>query len=80
MLIIESTESTTFIYVNYIKKLSRVARINKCDESFSILFDIVEANNYNNIVRYVNKDSNDRRVANVSVRLIVDLISATRIY
>ena len=78
MLIIKSTKSTTFTYVNYIKKLSRVARIDKCDESFSILFDIVEANNCDNIVRYNNKDNNDRRVANVSIRLIVNLINATR--
>ena len=78
MLIVESTKSTTFTCINYTKKLSRVIRIDKCDESFSTLFDVVEVNNYNNIVRYINKDNNDRRVANVSVRLIINLISATR--
>ena len=78
MLIIESTKSITFIYVSRVKKLSRVARIDKCDKSFSILFDIVEANNYDNIVRYINKDNSDRRVANVSIRLIINLISVTR--
>ena len=77
MLIIESTKSITFAYVNRAKKLSRVARIDKCDESFFILFDIIKINNYD-IVRYDNKDNNDRRVANVNIRLIVNLISAAK--
>ena len=50
MLIIELIKFTTFAYVNYIKKLSRVARINTCDEFFFILFDIIEVNNYDNIL------------------------------
>ena len=78
MLIIELIKSITFTYVSRAKKLSRVARIDKCDESFSILFDVIKINNYNNIVRYVNKDNSDYRVADVSVYLIVNLISATR--
>ena len=49
MLIIELIKFTTFIYVNRIKKLSRVAYIDTCDELFFILSNIVEANNYNNI-------------------------------
>ena len=49
MLIIKSIEFTSFIYVNRAKKLSRVARIDIYDESFSTLFDIVEVNNYDSI-------------------------------
>ena len=49
MLIIELIKFTFFIYVNRIKKLSRVAYIDIYNKSFSILFNIVEANNYNNI-------------------------------
>ena len=78
MLIIESIEFTTFTYVSRTKKLSRVARIDKCDKSFSILFDIIKANNYDNIVRYVNKANNDRRVADVNIRLIINLINAAK--
>ena len=49
MLIIKSIKFTTFTYINRIKKLSRVAYIDTCDESFSILFDIIDINNYDNI-------------------------------
>ena len=49
MLIIESTNSITFTYVSRAKKLSQVARIDTCDKFFSILFDIVKVNNYDNI-------------------------------
>ena len=31
-------------------------------------------------MRYDNKDNNDRRVINVNIRLIINLIKATRIY
>ena len=49
MLIIESTKSTTFTYINRIKKLSFIAYIDIYDEFFSILSNIVKANNYDNI-------------------------------
>ena len=80
MLIIESIKFTLFIYVNRVKKLSRVARIDKYDRFFSILFNVIKANNYDNIIRYDNnnKNNNDRRIVNVSVRIIINLISAAR--
>ena len=49
MLIIELIKFITFIYVNRIKKLSRVAYIDIYDKFFFILFDIEKANNYDNI-------------------------------
>ena len=49
MLIIESIKFIIFAYVNRIKKLSRVAYIDICDEFFSILSNVVEVNNCDNI-------------------------------
>ena len=65
MQIVELIKSIFFTYVNYIKKLSRVARIDTCDKSFVILFDIVKANNYN---KYINRSDDDIRNYYIIIR------------